>query len=491
MAEDPSKESLVTDISNGISYLASLDEALHAIMTVITYLQGHLPGSVDHIKTLFSVKCYLADYEGKTERNVNIAPDSLSARIRDDSCENNPDEISSEETVDLLVGDNNDDIMQHVADHEIWDGSQDENRALNTLPSCLSVRTSRVKPAGVGVFTNVCLTESVYFGPYEGETVENPDSCITTSWLWQVIGDDNATCYIDGRDSSKANWMRYVHCTSAENYHNLKAFQYDGLIFYKVTRNISSGTELIVCYQYTHDDRSDPVVTAPHDSPTCVSHIGANCIDTASVNDRNTSEVIPISADVELDEQAFGSKQLSNRSHCWKRRYERQVAKTEHACFNAKIGKFICKNCHKEFTLFSQYRYHERRHTGEKPYQCSDCGRCFRVTGHLRVHQLTHTNNKPYSCHFCARRFTQSSNLTRHLRIHTGEKPHQCLYCEKKFADATTFKCHQRIHTGERPYKCKLCGQGFISSSRRKTHILSHSQLKVEEFVVKSSKTQT
>jgi len=183
MAEDPSKESLVTDISNGISYLASLDEALHAIMTVITYLQGHLPGSVDHIKTLFSVKCYLADYEGKTERNVNIAPDSLSARIRDDSCENNPDEISSEETVDLLVGDNSDDIMQHVADHEIWDGSQDENRALNTLPSCLSVRTSRVKPAGVGVFTNVCLTESVYFGPYEGETVENPDSCITTRFV--------------------------------------------------------------------------------------------------------------------------------------------------------------------------------------------------------------------------------------------------------------------------------------------------------------------
>ncbi|KFO21642.1 Histone-lysine N-methyltransferase PRDM9 [Fukomys damarensis] len=54
--------------------------------------------------------------------------------------------------------------------------------------------------------------------------------------------------YVDGKDTSRANWMRYVNCARDEEEQNLVAFQYHRQIFYRTCQAIRPGSELFVWY---------------------------------------------------------------------------------------------------------------------------------------------------------------------------------------------------------------------------------------------------
>ena len=54
--------------------------------------------------------------------------------------------------------------------------------------------------------------------------------------------------FIDGKDESNSNWLRYINCSRCENEQNLVAFQYRGEIYYRTYKEVKPGDELLVWY---------------------------------------------------------------------------------------------------------------------------------------------------------------------------------------------------------------------------------------------------
>lgn len=55
------------------------------------------------------------------------------------------------------------------------------------------------------------------------------------------------------------------------------------------------------------------------------------------------------------------------------------------------LEKFVCPVCGRKLTNSSNYQYHLRTHSGEKPFTCHTCQKSFRNKGNLKVHLITHT----------------------------------------------------------------------------------------------------
>ncbi|KAM3848277.1 uncharacterized protein M6D78_004933 [Vipera latastei] len=135
---------------------------------------------------------------------------------------------------------------------------------------------------------------------------------------------------------------------------------------------------------------------------------------------------------------------------------------------------YQCMECGKSFISNSHLNHHQRIHIGDGPYKCMKCGKTFTQKGDLNLHERIHTEEQPYKCMECGKSFTQKGDLNLHLRIHTGERPYKCLECGKTFTQKGNLNLHERIHTGDRPYKCMECGKSFVSNSHLNHHQRIH-----------------
>ncbi|XP_074859419.1 zinc finger protein 648 [Carettochelys insculpta] len=138
---------------------------------------------------------------------------------------------------------------------------------------------------------------------------------------------------------------------------------------------------------------------------------------------------------------------------------------------------YACAYCSKGFYQASMVRRHERTHTGEKPYRCAVCEKAFARSTSLLIHQNTHTGDRPYECSFCEKTFSDPSTLLQHRKMHMGLKPFHCSVCNKSFSQSSSFTFHRATHTNDRPFVCSECGKAFI----RSTALLKHRQTHVQK----------
>ena len=107
---------------------------------------------------------------------------------------------------------------------------------------------------------------------------------------------------------------------------------------------------------------------------------------------------------------------------------------------------YECKICEKGFSFTSQYRAHNRKHSGDTGFMCmkAGCGKRFKRDNKLKAHVKAH----------------------RKTAIKCGEPC--CTYSKK---DICNVKAHRRCHSQDLPYSCTLCGKKFRWQQQKKRHL--------------------
>ncbi|XP_040824875.1 probable histone-lysine N-methyltransferase PRDM7, partial [Ochotona curzoniae] len=121
--------------------------------------------------------------------------------------------------------------------------------AFLSVPTGLRIGPSSISEAGLGVFNEASdLPWGLHFGPFEGKITEVKQES-NRGYSWQVrTKRRNSYEYMDGKDTSLANCMRYVNCARNNEEQNLVAFQYHRWIFYHTCQVIKPGCELQIWY---------------------------------------------------------------------------------------------------------------------------------------------------------------------------------------------------------------------------------------------------
>ncbi|XP_066132953.1 histone-lysine N-methyltransferase PRDM9-like [Saccopteryx bilineata] len=382
------------------------------------------------------------------------------------------------------------------------------NHAVLTLPPGLRIRPSGIPEAGLGVWNEEsALPVGLHFGPYKGRITEDKEAG-NNRYSWQITKGRNCYQYVDGKDESWANWMRYVNCARNDEEQNLVAFQYHRQIFYRTCRDIRPDCELLVGYSDEFGQKlgikcgskQKRKLAAPgdpkpeiHPCPSCSLAFSSQKFFTQHVKRSHPDEILPgtstrkqLQSKDPCPEHPVQQQQHTD-THSWDDKAEGQQDKEKSRPLlkrsrQKSISRDFFKPPKKHIGSSSEQErmMQEVPSTGQEvnsvdtgkvsmgvgmsrivAVKYGECGQDFENKSHILRHHRTHSEEKPYVCRECERGFTWKSELLRHQRTHTGEKPYVCRDCERGFARKSDLLIHQRTHSGEKPYVCRECERGF------------------------------
>ena len=144
---------------------------------------------------------------------------------------------------------------------EKWLPSIIPDRALKSLPNNLVVKPTCSLPDSsiIGVWANEFIPAGTRFGPMVGEVhlpLEVPQDC-DRRFFWRIYDkiSNDVAFFVDGKDTNKSNWMRYVLPAYEHARQNLVAYQHDDNIYFTTTKTICANEELTVWYCKDFADR--------------------------------------------------------------------------------------------------------------------------------------------------------------------------------------------------------------------------------------------
>ncbi|XP_036891181.1 histone-lysine N-methyltransferase PRDM9-like [Sturnira hondurensis] len=392
-----------------------------------------------------------------------------------------------------------------------------------TLPPGLRIGPSSIPEAGLGVWNEAAdLPVGLHFGPYEGHITEDEEAA-KSRYSWLIAKGRNCYEYVDGKDKSWANWMRFVNCARDDEEQNLVAFQYHRQIFYRTCRVVRPGCELLVWCgdEYGQElgskwgskwkrelaaGRGEPKPEV-HPCPSCSLAFSSQKFLSQHVKLNHPSQILPrTSARKHLQaEEPCPKDQNQQQQHTntqsWNDKAEGQEVKERSKPLLKRMSqRRISRPFQPSSEQISSSSEHERMMEEEPCRGQKDCpedmgklfvkarksrivqtnkhGGCwqgFSDGSHLIRDQKTHSGEKPYVCRDCGRGFTRPSHLITHQRTHSGEKPFVCRECGRGFTQQSNLITHLRTHSGEKPFVCRECGRRFTRKSRLITHLRTHS----------------
>ncbi|XP_042233307.1 uncharacterized protein LOC121873683 isoform X2 [Homarus americanus] len=124
------------------------------------------------------------------------------------------------------------------------------NHATLSLPRNLVLKASQTISDVMGIWSTDYIPRGTRFGPLVGKCYAKDQVPKTANrkYFWRVYRGDELYYYIDGYDTTKANWMRYVNPAYSSEAQNLIACQYKSNIYFYTIKPILPNQELLVWY---------------------------------------------------------------------------------------------------------------------------------------------------------------------------------------------------------------------------------------------------
>ncbi|CAC5395956.1 PR domain zinc finger protein 12 [Mytilus coruscus] len=235
------------------------------------------------------------------------------------------------------------------------------------LPHQVKIGLSALPGCKYGVFARTVIRTGTEMGPFVGH-VKRPCDIQNVSHnpsLWEVFDTTGHLLhFIDGGHYNPASWLSLIQCARSEREQNLEVTQIGANLYFKASKDILCGQELLVWYGMSH-----------------------SLFMGLPLQNKADRKVIPENSQIPI---MTNSKEV--------------------------ISKLKCVLCRRGFNSRSNLRSHMRIHTLEKPFACKYCSRKFSQSSTLRNHVRLHTGEKPYRCSCCNSSYSQLAGLRAHQR---------------------------------------------------------------------------
>ncbi|KAL7644245.1 UNVERIFIED_CONTAM: hypothetical protein RMT77_005071 [Armadillidium vulgare] len=155
--------------------------------------------------------------------------------------------------------------VYHVPDTLTEDVCPD--RARLSLPKNLILKPSKTLVDSdqtiLGVWSTDNIPRGTRFGPFKGNiyAIDQVPPTANRNYFWRVYKGNELFYYLDGYDTTKANWMRYVSPAHSAESQNLIACQNQSNIYFYTIKPIKPDEELLVWYCKEFAARLDYPIT--------------------------------------------------------------------------------------------------------------------------------------------------------------------------------------------------------------------------------------